>query len=608
MKGLSLALLLCLWLATVAGDALAGEQRLPPPGARMPERWLPIDEQGWSIVAPAADSRLIYVSESEGNDETGQFYKPGEEAVGADPTQPGDAIKPFRTVAKAMAQAREGMPDWVMLKRGDVWWDVSISARSGRSPSEPSVICAYGSTGERPVIRGRNGGVRLGSPNRGVQNAVLMGAVLYCSFLDPEAPDYGVDTAQKVTRGMAKMGIRVQSGGRGPARNILVENCRIRFGAFAVQAWGEMTNLVLRRNMVLDEYPPAGHTMGMWGAYASVLLEECIFDHNGWLHQRIPQNEGKPGRANPLSHNTYCTGMYSTIFRDNMFLRAASIGNKFTANYGPGSVRDVLVDNNLYVDGEIGISMGGNRPGPLRWVHWRVTNNVMLDLGRSRPTGRRLAWYMGATDWDGGIIAGNLFLHQPREEIRNVRGLRLAAGSDQAGSDVYMRNVLVCDNVFHGLRNARAAIVLTGHSRLRDVTIADNLLQFPGLSSPLVAAEGLGEGVAFRRNTYWSGAEPDQWFIVGDAALSFERWVEKAGEQDARRQRVAFPEPNRCIETYMASLGMEPSIDAFVAAVRTQSKRTWRREFTAAAVNKWIRAGFGVKRFASAVPQMDAGD
>lgn len=573
----------------------AGKLRLPPAESPMPERWLPLDEHGWTVVEPAADSRLIYVSSSEGDDESGRVYSPGDDAVGQDPTQPSGRVMPFRSVRAAMEKARYSMPDWVLLKRGDTWRDVRIQARGGRSQSEPAVICAYGTASSRPVIRGRHGRVSLGSPKDGVQNAVVKDLELYCSFLDPSASDYGVDTAEEVTRQMGRMRIRAFSGSRKPTVNVLVENCRIRFGAFDVRGWNDrMTNVVLRRNVVLDKYPPAGHTMGMWGAYASVLLEECIFDHNGWLLQRVPENEGKPGRANPLSHNTYCTGMFSTIFRNNTFLRAASIGNKFTANYGPGSVRDLVVDNNLYVDGEIGVSMGGNKLAPLRWVDCRISNNVMLDVGRSRPTGRRLAWYVGARDWDGGAITRNLFLHQPREEIRNVRGILLSAGQGDEDNPVSMRDVLVRGNVFHGLRNARAAIMIGGPRRMRGVSITENLFQFPGLPSSLIVTGALADGLSFHRNVYHSGAEPEQWFRVGDRSLSFDQWVRESGEQGARHEEVSFPDSGRCIETYMQSLGMEPSIDAFIAAAREQSRRNWKPEFTAQAVNDWIRAGFGM--------------
>ena len=34
-----------------------------------------------------------------------------------------------------------------------------------------------------------------------------------------------------------------------------------------------------------------------------------------------------------------------------------------------------MIDDNLYVEDEIGISAGGNQPGPLRFKDVKITNN-----------------------------------------------------------------------------------------------------------------------------------------------------------------------------------------------------------------------------------------
>ena len=47
----------------------------------------------------------------------------------------------------------------------------------------------------------------------------------------------------------------------------------------------------------------------------------------------------------------------------------------------------------------------------------------------------------------------------------------------------------------------------------------------------------------------------------------------------------------------MASLGKEPTFEAFLAEVRTQSKANWRREYTTRAVNDYIREGFAAQRY-----------
>jgi hypothetical protein len=591
------ALLTLIALAVPLSAFAADQGKMPPENAPMPERWLSVDDDGWTVLKPAADSRLIYVSASEGDDETARPHTPRDPAVGDDPTNPAGPLKAFKTIGKAMAAARDRMPDWVLLRRGDTWRDVSLKTRDGRAPAEPSVVCAWGD-GPRPVITGRTAAVALGGNKSGARNTVLADLVLYCSFLDPDAPDYGVEKAPEYKRHMARAGIGIPGGVREPGRNILVENCLTRFCGFSVTH--PAVNVVIRRTTVLDKYPPAGHTMGLWGAYASLLLEECVFDHNGWLYQRVPETEGKPGRAIPLSHNTYCTGMYNTVFRGNIFTRAASIGNKFSANYGPGSSRNVIVENNLYVDGEIALSMGGNNPGPLRWLDCRFERNVILDLGLSRPTGRNLAWHIGALDWNGGRIAGNLFIHQRSEQLRNTHAVHLGAGGpNRRYPDApvgRMRNLAVENNVIHGLYSTHAVFIITRPDRLENVTIRNNHLQQGLFKTPLMQVEGDElKGLTFQGNVYDSAADPAAWFAIGKEKMDFDVWVKAAGETGAAARKIDYADPARNIQAYMKHIGLTPTREAFIAEIRKQCRRRWRKDLTAPVINDWFRAGFTPK-------------
>ncbi len=117
-----------------------------------PQRWLPVDQDGWTIFTPSADTRLLYVSSSAGDDAAGVAYAAADAAVGADPFRPVGPVHAFKTIAAAQKLAREGFPDWVLLKRGDSWRE-NPGVRSGRSASEPSLIAAYGD-GPRPVLLG----------------------------------------------------------------------------------------------------------------------------------------------------------------------------------------------------------------------------------------------------------------------------------------------------------------------------------------------------------------------------------------------------------------------------------------------------------------------
>ena len=72
--------------------------------------------------------------------------------------------------------------------------------------------------------------------------------------------------------------------------------------------------------------------------------------------------------------------------------------------------------------------------------------------------------------------------------------------------------------------------------------------------------------------------------------------MKACGETGARFEKAAYPDASRSIEKYMQSLGDAPTHEAFIAAVRGQSKADWRAELTAPAINAWFRAGFGVKK------------
>lgn len=269
-----------------------------------------------------------------------------------------------------------------------------------------------------------------------------------------------------------------------------------------------------------------------------------------------------------------------------MFLRASSIGNKWTANSGPASARNLLMDDNLYVEGEIGISAGGNRAGPRRFRNVHITDNVLMHLGRGRPTLRHLGWGIDVQDWDGGTIAGNVVLHGPDEDVRNVYSLSMGA-SDRSG---LCRDVDVRGNLFCG-----APVHFTRHpDRLRDVEFARNTVLMPWLDRPLVRAQGSPAGCTFSGNTYSSRCPADEWFGLGGERISLRRWAREVGERGSTATSPDPPRTDRTVEAYMAHLGLEPDFEAFIAEVRKQSKSGWRDEFTAAAVNEWVRKGFGM--------------
>jgi hypothetical protein len=344
-----------------------------------------------------------------------------------------------------------------------------------------------------------------------------------------------------------------------------------------------VSQLAFRRNLVLDNYSRTSHSQGTYAHAISILLEENIYDHNGWLVQESGNRKDRGG-ATIFNHNTYFCDCHDVVFRGNMFLRASSIGNKWTANSGPASARNLVIDNNLYVEGEIGISAGGNKPGPLRFKDVTISNNVFLDLGRGRPTLRHLGWGIDVSDWDGGTIAGNLLVQHQRDDVGNVHLLSVGA-SDDTGA---CRNVRIADNVFCG----GPVHFMQNTDRLNNITFSRNSLLMPWQERLLVRIEGDLSGCTFSDNVYSSTAPDEGWFGCDGQKLSLAEWTQRRKERGVKTEVGRPADQQGSIERYMAHLGLVPTFDAFLVEVRKQSRANWRPEFSAAVVNDWVRQEF----------------
>lgn len=597
-----------------------------------PRNFRPVDAEGWSTFEATPDTRIVYVA-SGGDDATAVIYEPGDAAVGADPFNPDKDIKPFRNINSALKKQRPGMPDWILLKRGDSWQGpiTEQGLPPGKSAQEPRLIGAYGSLAlPRPQITGQGAGFSLGGPHRGTQHVAIVGIELYNSWQDPKHPDWKVDIARlhgehgddylKELRGRYGSGIQWGNADRRgkPIENVLVEDCYLRFCPISgTNFGGPMTNFVVRRNVVVDHYPLRGHTMGFWNSRGSLLLEENIVDHCGWYNQR--GQEPPIGWANPLSHNLYYSKCWNTALVRNLWLRSASIGNKFRAD-NPRSIGNLLLDDNLFVDGELGPGISGNYPGPYRNVNVNLVNNVLTDIGRSRPTNRHLAWYFPLADWDGGNIANNLLIRQRHPAIANAYGIQLQASERQRDRETgkpitegrgslrgRTRNVRIFRNVVHGIQMARqhhAALKLLANSEggFENVHIFDNQFQCQVYPNLLAIVEDL-RGLTFERNIWFTTAE-DKPFRLGSGSgqreLSFEEWVAASGEKGARFEKISYPDVERSIENYLRSLGHKGTDEAlyarFFAEARTMRRGAWRPEFTARRINAYFREGFGMAR------------
>jgi hypothetical protein len=537
---------------------------------------LPRDVNGWTIFSPDSDSRIAYVSQHEGNDAAAQTYAPGSPAVGNDPFLPSGQIKAYKTIAAALKAVRDLNPDWILVKRGDTLRE-SGGVKNGMSIAKPFLLSAYGPGNERPLFKtGAAGGINVCCKNASC--FAIAGLSFYAQTRDRDSPEFLSDSGSA--------GFNIYTGDTYTMQGILIEDCMFRFyNGNVIQGPGTISDVVIRRNVITDNYSANSHSQGLYTDNASLLLEENVFDHNGWYKQSVnSDNSQAEGQATIFNHNTYFSGSHNVTFRNNIFLRASSIGNKWTANNGPASAHDITVENNLYVEGEIGISMGGNVAGPYRFRNIRIADNVMLDIGRARPTRRTLGWGLEIQEWDSGTVTSNLFLHNTSDTVDNVYALDVHGGGGT-------RNVSIADNIIYGLKTGGTLVYF--EDTLSGIAFDRNAVQSRDIPARLMNAAGLS-GISFSGNAYFSTRPAAQWFAVGTANTDLAGWTARSGETGATGTAVAYPDPSRTVERYNATLGKPGTFTSFITEVRAQSKSNWRREYTAATINDWIRAGFGI--------------
>lgn len=314
-----------------------------------------IDDQGWTQITPSDDSRIVYVSSSEGDDSN-------------------DGLSPDTPKATVLAGnelLRDGYPDHLLLKRGDVFEAEPVNIllgnwKNGRSADEPIVISHYGDSGPRPVVKVTRRLIDHGGNVRNYQ--AIVGIEIYKSNSDPDSSDFDNDSGTTV--------LRFVGGGD----NLLIEDCVIRFGMTNIQSWGGgvYRNPSFRRNIILDTWghgSSLGHDGRIQGIFMSgveegYVIEENFFDHNGW--SEVIEDAG----ANMFNHNIYVQSdnVEGGIIRGNILTRGASHG--LQARSGG------IVEQNLLALNAIGVAMGGHKEPEFDEVHEfdnRATRNVVLN-------------------------------------------------------------------------------------------------------------------------------------------------------------------------------------------------------------------------------------
>lgn len=520
---------------------------------------------GWTQFTPSSDSRIIYVSDADGDNGTAVFYSPSSSEVGTDPFNPSSTVLSYQTLAAAMTQVRTGFPDWILLKRGDTFTNQHFGTinLSGRSETEPIFIGSYGNVStERPLIL------------TGASNLIsFTGSSSHIALVGLHALPHtrsGSDEPSAVFILNA------------PFESFLVEDCYFDqyFMHLVVQDYVNTTihthrNFTARRNILTNAYKIGG---GGGGVYMhqidGILFEENMIDHNGW-------NESIAGaNATGFSHNTYFqSSCRNLIFRNNIVSNASAVGI--------GARCGGTITNNLLFSNPRNLFVGSFDQGQINWptdaVGGEVAYNVILG---ARPE---------SFDGGNGITLDRVrdvaVHHNIVAHFTQTANYNIGIGVDHVDDITVRKNIVYKWGNNQSSGPAYASGLSFGTNRLNTSVVDSNDLQMENLQGYCMNFNGSFNQVQLNGNRYHNIASAVNWFANG----SYATWLSSSGETNSLQVDVPYLDPERSISTYLTSIGASGTTSDFVQSCKQQRKGNWNVELSAAEVNSYIRIGFGLE-------------
>ncbi|MCC5887228.1 MAG: hypothetical protein JJT88_12420 [Gammaproteobacteria bacterium] len=541
---------------------------------------LPLTPSGWTdfeamVSSPGySDSRVVFVSSSNGSDAAGQVY--GVEDVEFDEHgvfQPKGVISPYRTLAAAYAQIRGGFADILLLSRGDEWAEGFTRTgagriKSGRSVQERHIITSYGS-GERPRL------VSAMIDARDASYSVVAGLKLYEN--DWRTSGRALDIT-------------------GAVNHQLYEDMRFhQKNEDKLQGGSDgITNVAFRRNFY-SHYQ--AHDGFMYVARADrVLFEENVY-FEPW--QKGHPDETRHGRhlyLSPSGAGDDKNALTNLELRGNIFFRAERGGIDGRA----GGV----IYNNLSLQSSNSFGGHGGSQGSIQSVQF--VHNVMMQGTPNDGTSNDLI----LRNIDGGVVSNNIWTDPRGISSRTSTNVILVGGS---GDVSIARNIDISQNVIYGFRvpggaaDSRGLDLSNSFTDVQNFRVVGNDFQFVTGSAEIVRHRnwaGSGgdrfEGYEYSGNRYYTSSDASPFAFD----LSYNEWVAESGEVGSSFARVDYPDPERTIDSYMVSLGQSGGAEEFMALALNQSRGNWEAAYTAAAVNDYIRKGFGIVPRGDSLPEL----
>ena len=287
---------------------------------------------GWNEYTPSSDSRIVYVS-----------------TTGSDSNNGLAPENPVASPAAGYALLRDGFPDHLLFKRGDVWTNGVFPSwkKSGRSASERMVVNAYGS-GARPRFEVTQGWLTAGGGGAptSVNNLAFVSLNTYLTTHDPaRGTPTGRPHCVNWNRGLQN--VRFE--------DMRFEWCQVNFEAID---GAPFVGLHFFRSLFLDSYAvelSPGNVPHAQGLYVDNLpsgggmrVEESVFDYCGWYPLAVPGTE-----PTIFNHCMYLQedDPHGIVVKGNVVMRASSHGAQLRSGG--------TLEGNAFIANPIGAFIGG---------------------------------------------------------------------------------------------------------------------------------------------------------------------------------------------------------------------------------------------------------
>jgi hypothetical protein len=425
-------------------------------------------DSGWTEFSPVPGALTIHVSSA------------------GDDAWPGTVAQPKRTLAAGFAALRDGEPDWLLLRRGDVFTLTGAFTWSKTGPSDDDLggwmrLGAYGSEDDpRPILDSGDQPGLVVSP--GVQSSKQI-RNLAITDIHLRASTRLNDPASAMTAPVGIQVVATQFQAPGPSiARLLIENVMIQgYGLGFNGSATEIMDLRVRRSIFHYIFTPdgaAGGAQGWIAAPTGALLEDNIF-------YQI-QSDDIPGVVaeaySEFLHSAYIPAEATNIAtRGNIVIKAT---DALMQRPGGDYVRNVGVQ--CRIAGLLGQAWGVTpTPGGVGVI---FEESLLLNAFNE-------PFYLGNTG--AGEVRDNLFLRDQGGAV-NV-GLTLVPQNAQgAGVNIGVHNTQFENNVLSG----SLAWNPQDNASFSGLTFTNNLENQGQIGTNIAA---------YLNSIGWSGSTVDDW-------------------------------------------------------------------------------------------------